>query len=133
MTNYATISDLTVLVRPLETSETDKANLLLEAASARLRSEASRRGKDFDEMLSLNPDLCAVARNVVCDMVRRALTVDVTQEPMTQVSQSALGYSVSATYAVPGGSLYPLNSELKALGLTAARVSVLEPYGVMSC
>ena len=34
------------------------------------------------------------------------LAVDVNAEPTTQVSQSAMGYSVSATYAVPGGSLY---------------------------
>ena len=133
MTNYATLNDLTALVRPIEAGETDKANLLLEAASASLREEARRRGKDLDAMIAENEDLAAIARDVVCNMVRRALAVDVSAEPMTQVSQSAMGYSVSGTYAVPGGSLYALTNELKRLGLRQARVSVLEPYGVIEC
>ena len=133
MTNYATLAELTALVRPIEQAETDKANLLLSAASASLREEARRRGKDLDAMIAENEDLAAIARDVVCNMVRRALAVDVSAEPMTQVSQSAMGYSVSGTYAVPGGSLYALSNELKRLGLRQARVSVLEPYGVIEC
>lgn len=131
--NYATLDDLTVLVRPIEAQETEKANLLLEAASATLREEAKRRNKDFDSMLEEDPYLVPIARDVVCNMVRRALAVDVNQEPMTQVSQAAMGYSVSGTYAVPGGSLYALNSELRRLGLRRAIVTTLDPYGVVPC
>lgn len=133
MTNYATTDDVTVLVRPLETAELPKVSALLSAASASLREEARRRGKDLDAMIAENEDLAAIARDVVCNMVRRALAVDVSAEPMTQVSQSAMGYSVSGTYAVPGGSLYALSNELKRLGLRQARVSALEPYGVIEC
>lgn len=129
MTNYATIDDLTALVRPIEAGETDKASRLLETASARLRQEAKKRGRDLDAMIAESPDLAAIARGIVCDMVRRAFTVNAEDAPVSQTTQSALGYSVSQTYAVPGGSLYPLDSELKALGLKAARVFVVEPYG----
>lgn len=129
MMNYATMDDLTTLVRPLEPSEMEKASLLLQAASASLRSEAKRRNKSFDAMLEEDPDLVPIARDVVCSMVRRALAVDVTAEPMTQVSQSALGYTVSGTYAVPGGSLYALNSELRRLGLRRQVATVIDPFG----
>ena len=130
---YATIDDLTTLVRPIAAEETDKAKLLLEAASASLRAEARHRNKDFDEMLEEDPDLAPIARDVVCNMVRRALAVDVNAEPMTQVSQAAMGYSVSGTYAVPGGSLYALNSELRRLGLRRQVATVLDPFGVVPC
>lgn len=129
MTNYATLDDLTILVRPIEASETEKAEMLLEAASASLRAEAARRNKDFDAMLEADPDLVPIARDVVCSMVRRALAVDASTEPVTQMSQSAMGYSVSATYAVPGGSLYALNSELRRLGLRRAVATVIDPWG----
>ena len=129
VTNYATLDDLTTLVRPLDPSETGKASLLLEAASASLRAEASRRNKDFDAMLAEDPDLVPIARDVVCSMVRRALAVDANAQAMSQVSQSAMGYSVSGTFAVPGGSLYALNSELRRLGLRRQVATVLEPFG----
>lgn len=127
--NYATLDDLATLVRPLEQSETEKASLLLEAASASLREEARRRNKDFDAMLEEDPDLVPIARDVVCSMVRRALAVDANAQAMSQVSQSAMGYSVSGTFAVPGGSLYALNSELRRLGLRRQVATVLEPFG----
>lgn len=130
MTNYATLDDVTTLVRPIEEAETEKVTQLLTQASARIRLEAQKRGRDFDAMIAETPDLAEIARGVVCDMVRRALTVNVSQEPLTQVSQSALGYSVSATYAMPGGSLYLMNNEMRALGILRARVSAFDPYEV---
>ena len=36
---------------------------------------------------------------------------------MTQVSESALGYSFSGSYLVPGGGLFIKDTELKRLGL----------------
>ena len=128
MTTYATLEDLNILVRPIASDEEEKAEALLEAASASLRLEASRRGRDLDALVAASEDLAAVAKDVVCSMVRRALTVDANAEPMTQVSQSALGYSVSATYAVPGGSLYALKSELRRLGLRQQVATVIDPF-----
>ena len=53
-------------------------------------------------------------------------------EPMTQMSESALGYSVSGTYLVPGGGLFIKRSELKRLGLTRQKYGVIEFYGSKS-
>ena len=47
---------------------------------------------------------------------------------MTQYSQSALGYSVSGTYLVPGGGIFIKNTELKILGLKNQRYGVIEFY-----
>jgi len=44
------------------------------------------------------------------------------------MSQSALGYSVSGTFLVPGGGLFIKRSELARLGLLRQRVEVIELY-----
>ena len=51
------------------------------------------------------------------------------QEPMTQLSQSALGYSQQATFLVPGGGLFIKRSELARLGLRKQRYGVIDFYG----
>ena len=51
------------------------------------------------------------------------------QEPMTQFSQSAMGYTVSGTYLVAGGGLFIKKSELASLGLKRQRMGVLDIYG----
>lgn len=48
--------------------------------------------------------------------------------PMTQMSQSALGYSVSGTFLIPGGGLFIKRSELARLGLLRQQVGVIELY-----
>ena len=50
------------------------------------------------------------------------------QEPMTQYSESALGYSVSGSFLVPGGGLFIKDSELKRLGFKKQRYGVIEFY-----
>ena len=51
-----------------------------------------------------------------------------TNEPMTQFSQSALGYSMSGTYLVPGGGLFIKKSELSRLGLRKQKIGTIEMY-----
>ena len=70
-----------------------------------------------------------VVKSVVVDVVARALMTSTNTEPMTQVSQSALGYSVSGTYLVPGGGLFIKKSELARLGLRRQRYGGIELYG----
>ena len=48
---------------------------------------------------------------------------------MTQFAESALGYSVSGSYLVPGGGLFIKDSELKRLGLKKQRYGVIDIYG----
>jgi hypothetical protein len=44
---------------------------------------------------------------------------------MTQMSQSALGYSYSGTFLNPGGGLFIKKSELARLGLKKQRIGVV--------
>jgi hypothetical protein len=48
---------------------------------------------------------------------------------MAQMSQSALGYSVSGTYLVPGGGLFIKKSELARLGLKRQKTGVIDLWG----
>lgn len=128
MENFATIEDLSLLWRALRPSEEERAGQLLEVVSASLRSEASKRGKDLDKMIEENESLAIVAKSVTCDVVARTLMTSTDQEPMSQMSESALGYSVSGTFLVPGGGLFIKKSELARLGLKRQRYGVIDFY-----
>lgn len=102
-------------------SDTEKARVetLLEYASALLRVEASNRGFNLDFIISRDGAKKAVAKMVVLASVKRAMhTNEVTEAPLEQFSQSAMGYTVSGTYLNPGDDIYFLNNELKRLGIT---------------
>lgn len=102
-------------------SDTEKARVetLLEYASALLRVEASNRGFNLDFIISRDGAKKAVAKMVVLASVKRAMhTSEVTEAPLEQFSQSAMGYTVSGTYLNPGDDIYFLNNELKRLGIT---------------
>lgn len=129
MTNFAEISDLGTLWRPLKPSEREKAEALLEVVSNSLRLEAEKVGKDIDAMVREKSHFASVVKSVTVDIVARALMTSTDQEPMTQYSESALGYSVSGSYLVPGGGLFIKDSELKRLGLKKQRYGVIELYG----
>lgn len=117
MSAFATTQDLIDLWRPLTTEEEDRAENLLIIVSDELRLRANDVGKDLDEMIEATPALANVVKSVTCDVVARILMTSTDQEPTTQFSQSALGYSVSGTYLVPGGGLFIKKNELARLGL----------------
>lgn len=126
---YATLDDITALWRPMTPQESARAAALLPIVTASLRSEAARCGRDLDARLAADPDLAAVAKSVTVDIVARTLMTSTDSEPMTQISQSAGGYSASGTFLVPGGGLFIKKSELARLGLRRQRYGVMEPYG----
>lgn len=128
MSNFATIEDISVLWRPLTPSEKERAEALLPIVSDSLRMEAIKVGKNLDQMIDENPVLVNVAKSVTVDVVARTLMTSTNQEPVTQYSQSALGYSVSGTYLVPGGGLFIKKSELSRLGLRRQRIGVIDLY-----
>lgn len=128
MSDFATIQDLGNLWRPLQTSETTKATQLLTIVSDELRYRATLVGRDLDQMITENPGLANIAKSVVCDVVARCLMTSTDSEPTTQFSQSALGYSVSGTYLVPGGGVFIKKSELARLGIRRGKVGVIELY-----
>ena len=128
--DYATIQDMTVLWRPMTPEETERAAALIPVVSSSLRTEAKKRGKNLDEMVTDDADLAVVAKSVIVDVVARTLMTSTDQEPTTQFSQSAMGYSVSGSFLVPGGGLFIKKSELDRLGLRMKqRIGVIEPYG----
>ncbi|HEM4695017.1 TPA: phage Gp19/Gp15/Gp42 family protein [Streptococcus suis] len=129
MTPFATKSDLETLWRVLKFDETERAKALLEVVSNSLRHEAQKVGKDLDEMIADSPVFASVVKSVTVDVVARTLMTSTDQEPMTQFNESALGYSVSGSFLVPGGGLFIKDSELKRLGLKKQRFGARDIYG----
>ncbi|MDN5013234.1 phage Gp19/Gp15/Gp42 family protein [Streptococcus sp. SN3] len=129
MKNFATVDELQELWRPLKLDEQKRAEALLKVVSASLRVEAEKVGKDLDKLFVANESYAYVVKSVVVDVVARTLMTSTNQEPMTQVSESALGYTWSGSYLVPGGGLFIKDSELKRLGLKKQRFGVIDIYG----
>ena len=127
--DYATLDDLTLLWRPMTEAEQVRAAALLPIICASLRNEAAKVGKDLDAMVAARTDLAAVAKSVTVDVVARTLMTATDGEPMTQMTQSAGGYSASGTFLVPGGGLFIKKSELARLGLRRQRFGGIELYG----
>nr|DAR22609.1 MAG TPA: hypothetical protein [Caudoviricetes sp.] len=94
-----------------------------------LREEAYRYNRNLDKMVQERESFGNVVKSVVVDVVARALMTSTEQEPMTQYSESAMGYSVSGSFLVPGGGIFIKESEKKRLKLTTQRIGVIEPYG----
>lgn len=124
---YTTIDDVTNLFRDLTSDETNKALGLIPVIESSIKIEAERAGKDLDTLLE-DEDYKNVFKSVVVDVVGRTLMTATDQEPMTQESQSALGYSWSGTYLVPGGGLFIKKSELDRLGLRRQKYGVIDLY-----
>lgn len=129
MADFATIQDITSLFRALTSAESTRATALLPVVSDNLREEARRVGKDLDKMVDEDSVYANVVKSVVVDIVSRTLMTSTNQEPMTQMSESALGYSWQGSFLVPGGGLFIKKSELARLGLRKQRYGVIDFYG----
>lgn len=128
MSNFATLADvLTLTGKAYTTAEQDRINALLSLVSDALRIEAEKVGKDIDAMVT-NSAYASVAKLVTADIVVRAMRQSVDGEPMSQESESALGYSWSGTYAVPGGGISGciMRNDLKRLGLRRQKFGVID-------
>lgn len=132
--NYATVDDVTALWRTLTKEEESRVSTLIPIISACLREEAMKIGKNLDTMISLDDNLSSIAKSVTVDVVARILRENTQTEPMSQESRSALGYSWSGTYAIPGGGITNaiMKNDLNRLGLRRQRYGVLEVYDVGS-
>jgi gp42 len=127
---FATVDDLSVLWRALESDEEERAEELLTTVSHVLRVEAKKVKKDLDLMVQADESYAYVVKSVLIDIVARTLMTSTRQEPMTQYSESALGYSVSGSFLVPGGGLFIKDNELKRLGLKRQRFGAIDFYGI---
>ena len=150
---WATTESIERLWRPLTEEEKPRAEALIEATETTIRGLAENEGIDlvtprvfldeYPEPDFENPnaepyrllDRSAMSKmswaieSVVVDVVARALMTSTNQEPMTQVTQSAGGYTASGTYLVPGGGLFIKKSELERIGLRRQRVQAFDLYG----
>ena len=129
MTTFATVEVLGTLWRSLKFDERKRAEALLKIVSDSLREEAKKVSKDLDKMVLDSPSYQSVVKSVTVDVVARTLMTSTDQEPMTQMAESAMGYSFSGSYLVPGGGLFIKESELKRLGFKKQRYGVIDLYG----
>lgn len=129
MSSFATVEDIQTRWRNLTAPEQARATTLLEDVTASLIIRGKQYGKDLAAMVAEDADLATVAKSVTVDVVIRALNTSAEQEPLSQFSQSAMGYTVSGTYLVAGGGLFIKNSELDRLGLRRQQVGGIELYG----
>ncbi len=128
MEPFATKQDVIDLWRPLTAEELERTDKLIEVISDNLRIEAKRVGKNLDN-LAADATYKNVLKSVIVDIVARTLMTSTENEPMIQESQSALGYTWSGTYLVPGGGLFIKKTELARLGLKTQRYGAMEIYG----
>ena len=127
---FATLDDLKNLWRDLEEKEVSRANALLNTVSHVLRVEAKKVNKDLDLLVKNDESYSYLVKSVIVDIVARTLMTSTNQEPMTQYAESALGYSASGSFLVPGGGLFIKDSELKRLGFKKQRYGVIDIYGI---
>lgn len=124
--NYCTIQDIINLFRPLTPEEEERATNLIPIVCDSLRQEAKKINKDLDEMLENGELFENVIKSVTVDIIARTLMTSTNQEPMTQFTQSAMGYSYGGTFLNAGGGLFIKKSELSRLGLRKQRYGVIE-------
>ena len=108
----------------------ERVSALLPLVSDSLRQEAIKLGQDLDWMIACGKVLETVAKAVTVDIISRIMRQSTEGEAMSQESQSALGYSWSGTYAIPGGGIANaiLRNDLKRLGLRRQRIGVIDPW-----
>lgn len=117
MSAFAVTDDIVIMWRALTEAERARAEVLLAVSSDTLRQIAKDRGYDLDQMIEDGKVYATVVKDVVIAAVTRVLRSSTTSEPLTQFSQSALGYTVSGTYLNPQGGIFFYDNELARLGL----------------
>lgn len=129
MSDFATLTDVITLTGKEYTSEeSERIMALLPVISDTLRVEAEKVGKDLDAMVTASSAYANVVRLVTVDVTARVMRQSMDGEPMSQESQSALGYTWSGTYAIPGGGISGaiMRNDLKRLGLRRQRIGTIE-------
>jgi len=127
-TEYAKIEDVEILFRTLTEAEKTKATALLPIVCSRLNAEAKKVGKDLDMIVAQDGDMAMIAKQITVDIVARVLMTPTAGDmaPLSQYSQSGMGYTVSGTFLSPGGGMFIKNAELEALGLKRPKYRMIE-------
>lgn len=127
-TAFATYEDVwTLSGRDFSASEQERVTALLPLVSDALRVEAQKVGKDLDEMIAASEALASTAKLVTVDIIIRAIRQSTEGDPLTQESQSGLGYSWSGTYSIPGGGIAAsiMKNDLKRLGIKRQKIGFM--------
>ena len=121
---FATVDDIQSLYRTLTAEEQSRAEALLPLVSDEIRVLGKNVNKDIDDMIAKDSTYASVVKIVTVDVTFRILRQNTEGDSMTQESQSALGYSWSGSYAVPGGGIANaiLKNDLKKLGLLTQQI-----------
>lgn len=130
MTVYATVQDIMAL-KSLTAQQQEAAEVLLPQASANLRLEARKYGKEIDSLIAdevSGEDYALAVKSVIVQSVCRALDSLAGSGNVVQGTESIGSYSLTATYLNAGQSLYFLKSELKTLGLKRQTFGAVELY-----
>lgn len=136
MKAFATLAEVKDLTgRAFTLADEDRVEHLLPLVSDLIREEGKKENKDIDDMIAQSEAYASVVKLVTVDVVVRILRQSTDSEPLSQESQSALGYSWSGTYAIPGGGMANalLRNDLKRLGLRRQQYGALELYGGGPC
>lgn len=120
---YADVSDLEVRWRTLTTDEQERAEALLDDASAMLDAYVTVDETDEKQMQLL--------KIVVCNMVERAMSTGGDMYGVTQQSMTAVGFTQQYTYANPTGDLYISKAEKRMLGISGTGKGRTLMYGMV--
>lgn len=131
MNSFASLGDVMAITgKEYTVTEQERIETLLPLVSDALRVEGIKVGRDLDQMAENNSAYANLLKLVTVDIIVRGVRQDTEGEPMSQESQSALGYSWSGTYAVPGGGIAAaiMRNDLKRLGLRRPTYGAMEIY-----
>lgn len=132
MSDFATLQDVITLTGvSYSAAEQDRINALLPDVSDLIRVEGKKAGIDVDAAVAADTSYASVVKLVTVDVVSRVMRQSTDGEPMSQESQSALGYSWSGTYAIPGGGIAMslMNNERKILGFKQQTLRSVKLWG----
>ncbi|MDD6561371.1 MAG: Gp19/Gp15/Gp42 family protein [Lactimicrobium massiliense] len=134
MNDFAEVDDIIKLKGRLTDDQLEKARAYLPIVSDTLRFEAEKAGKDLDYETEKSPAYKNVLKSVTVDIVYRAVIESeqssASSSALSQVTESALGYSLTGTFANAGGGLFIKKSELARLGLKRQRYGFVDLYGI---
>lgn len=127
MAAFATVAQYEGIYGAVPSADQEKITLLLTIASDKIRQAGLNVGKDVDGLVTDGKILSTVLQEVTCRIVKEFVSRidDLSTMGMSQVTQSALGYSFTGTYSVPGGGLSVMKKDLSILGLRRQTMGVI--------
>ena len=105
-----------------------RVEAMLPLVSDLIRNEGKKYNIDVDARVTADAAYESVVKLITCDVTTRAMRQSITGDPISQESQSGLGYTWSGTYAIPGGGIAMslMNNERKLLGFRRQKYGVME-------